>query len=552
MTSFEDAIKALDERLRKASSTDKDSENSPPSRPTSVKRPHDLAGVAPMAGNKRQKLATVTNCPGPHTLRDNTPTTLSSGPIISPSQPQASQVPVFPLSALTEVPLSALVSPQFPSEVSDNQDSEIDYEDDAEEETLAQEDLFNDELDFDYDSDDAELLFPSLVGGAKNGQDNAHALNELSGHRGDSVHDEDERYESVSKHAPLLLSPNRSEDELGMPTPSVDPVIPVTPGVWNGVTCNCQSHPCDTSLPPNSALHVDKTCKILQHFDLSFHRFWRYVICNEKMGFIPLGRLSTHLFSYRSSKKLIAGRTNTKHFRAVVEHISSAFQIPKDQVAISPPSLTAEVAGIKPPVEGRRCAYCGWCGQWSNGYSAHCLAAERREENEVRHGGESTRHYNPSTSDWRPWAKLDRVFMQALFHGGQHQRDRVFVEILNYERSQTYQLAPTQPEENITLNASRYVIPKGPSCYPPFVKALGWDVWLEAYLAGGTIDSLISRIAIPRKRSLLQPPSPASPLWFEYVVTMHIRPFLEVYLEHANDWLDLEGNTLLRDALTRG
>jgi hypothetical protein len=90
------------------------------------------------------------------------------------------------------------------------------------------------------------------------------------------------------------------------------------------------------SLSPCSYLHIDNACNILQFFNLSFHCYFRYIICKEKLGFISLAHLKTHLFGLGSSKKANAGQRNVKLFNTVIDHISSIFQIPKNQTANIP------------------------------------------------------------------------------------------------------------------------------------------------------------------------------------------------------------------------
>lgn len=555
---FEDTIEALDKQLRNSSrhvSENSQSsqshhvfknaqlefsrhENAQTSRRVSTKRPCIAESIVTSVENKRRKLETVTNFRfWSPPICDNAPAGLPiSAPISSSfhSQPQ-----VFPSSIdVSSPPLPSFnlkatsPRPQFSHDAADDQ-AEFDCED-----NLHNEDLFNDELDINDELDDLDFLLPSLG-------NNSEVPSMSPGSEPMAEPIPWHSFNLSGDKSGLMMEPTHSDD--------IPPTVP-TPGIWNGVTCDCLSHKCNASLPSSSPLHIDDTCKILAHFNLSFHLFWRYVICNDKKGFIPLGRLSSHLFSPTSSKKPIAGRTNNKQFGTVMDHISAAFRIPKDQEALSPPLLDVQVAGVQPPIIGRKCPYCGYCGQWRSGYSAHCMAASNREKE--LNNEESTFHLTCADPDWRQWNTLDRVWMQALFYGGFRHADRVFIPIVNYEPPQTAGLDPTLLEENISLNASQYVVPEGPTAYPPFVNALGWGTWLKTYLQveGGTIDSLTSLIEIPWKRTLTrtQPLSPASPNWLDFVVTTHLRPFLERYLEHANDWLDLEGNLVMRNALTKG
>lgn len=197
-------------------------------------------------------------------------------------------------------------------------------------------DLFNDELNINDKLDDLVFLLPllwnemlsaSLAGKDFHNREPNKVDSNLSSDQL-AMCIEGECNESMTEHAPCYSSPNLPDDKSGLmmePTPSDGVCISPTPGIWIGVTCHCHSHPCNTFLPLSSPLHINNICKIIAHFNLLFHLFQRYMICNNKNGFIPLECLSSHLFSYNSLKKLNAGWENNKQFGNVIDHISSAF-----------------------------------------------------------------------------------------------------------------------------------------------------------------------------------------------------------------------------------
>ena len=324
------------------------------------------------------------------------------------------------------------------------------------------------------------------------------------------------------------------------PTTLAAPGLPLARFTYDGITCFCTAgdHERDPSLPPASPRHIDKTCRILEKLQLSFHKYHRYLICGCYGGsFIALDHLKDHMKS-KHTRQLRRGDAKTARadYPGIVQHIATSFQIYQNQSAItfSKETLAGPIVGIAPPAQYFACPRCGsYCN------TIRSLASHTRTQCKESAGG-SLFDMAAVTTHWTqyPFATM----------GWRSKRVQVDGPLAESRFSD-----PAMCGEAVPVTIEPYVVPEGiGATVPPWLKALGWVTWRDRFLAKGlSFSHLCGLAAEPKLRAgpqLLQL-EPCRRLL--YNAKTRICKRFTIMLEDANLWL-CQCNSELRSQFTTG